>query len=276
MAQFAPVAPIQILEALAEADHLGHYHLLLAHHVLEEADRFRALFDNWFEKTKRPSTIIMDNSVVEMGDAMNTAKVLEACQVLQPKAHSPNWVIPVLTDVMANGAQTRVSATDDYTWWQEHAPDWPLMVLLQAGGWHIDDGDEGAHYEELWSDFCKSADHFLLGDFPKIEYVGIPRLLVNLLDGRNRAIKYVDAIRPDINVHLFGFSDDVTDDVICAQHPSVEGIDSAVPIRYGYSGGEGLFTPSCVIPPRPKDWFEKGEYDEQIWHNLEAMRRWVA
>jgi hypothetical protein len=69
----------------------------------------------------------------------------------------------------------------------------------------------------------------------------------------------------------------VTDDVICAQHPSVEGIDSAVPIRFGYNlEGDKIYTPSKEIPARPKDWFEKGEYDDSVFTNLYNIRKWVA
>jgi hypothetical protein len=263
MAQFAPVAPIQILERMREEKCLGTYHLLLAHHILEFPDRFRALFNGNDRMRGDPQhTIIVDNSIVELGDSQNEDKVLEACKVLQSGPHEPNWVIPVLTDVMGDGEATRQKAAESHDWWREHAPGWPLMVVLQG---------------KDWADYTQSVDFFMLDPhFTGIEYAGIPRVLTGFLGTRQLAIQYLEAVRPDINTHLLGFSDDVTDDVICCQHPGVEGIDSAVPIRYGYSGGEGLYMPTSEIPPRPKDWFEKGQYDESIWANLEAMRRWVA
>lgn len=260
MALFAPVAPIQILESLKLNSVLGSYHLLLAHHVLEQPERFKTLFDGM-----PACTIIMDNSIVELGDAASDEKVLEAINCIQTRPGSPHWFIPVLTDVMGDGEATREKAAASYQWWRENAPGWPLMVVAQGNN---------------WEDFTKTVDHFLIGDkYPKIEYVGVPRVLVKTLGSRYRALQYIEAVRPSINVHLLGFSDDVTDDVVCANHPSVEGIDSAVPLRYSYSvsgGSSPLYTPSSEIPPRPADWFEKGEIDEHVLRNLHNIRSWCA
>lgn len=267
MGQFAPVAPIQILEAMKEVgDHiLGRYHLLLAHHVLEEPERFTQLFNDM-----PPCTIFMDNSIVELGDAASDEKVLEACEVIYastPKAglgHAHHWIYPVLTDVMGNAEETKKRSTTSYNWWMaQEVSDrfWPMVVLQ---------GDS-------WESFTQTADYFLLNEaFKGIAYVGIPRVLVGSLGTRRHAIRYVDAIRPDVNVHLLGFSDDVTDDVICCNDPSVEGIDSAVPIRYSYSVAGGIYTPSADIPARPKDWFEKGEWDQASLINLQNARVWCA
>jgi hypothetical protein len=58
----------------------------------------------------------------------------------------------------------------------------------------------------------------------------------------------------------------------------IEGIDSAVPIRYTYSeGDEGrLYKPTSTIPARPKDWFENGNLDDDTLINLREARRWFA
>jgi hypothetical protein len=276
MAQFAPVAPIGILEEMKKQGCLGTYHLLLAHHVLEFPERFRALFADL-----RGCTIIMDNSLVELGASENEQKVLDACKAIQDAASTPNYIIPVLTDVMGDGAATREASTKSYKWWRENAPMYPLMVATQGGDKTEEhrDGNNISHtFTFAWKDFCHTVDHFLLSEeFKGISYVGVPRKLVEFLGTRQLAIQYIDAVRPDISVHLLGFSDDVTDDIICAQHPSVEGIDSAVPIRFGYNlEGNKIYTPSKEIPPRPKDWFEKGEYDDSVFTNLYNIRKWVA
>lgn len=255
MAAFAPVAPIQILEAMKDKGCLWHYHLLLTHHVLEHPERFKALF----RRSQLQHTIFMDNSIVELGDAVSDEKVFEACEVVKDQ----NWVYPVLIDVMADGPATIEASTKSYEWWTKNGSDYPLMVVLQGNSWKT---------------FTKTTDYFLADrdKFRQIEYVGIPRILVEHLGTRQLAIQYVQALAPQVNIHLLGFSNDVTDDIICSNMPGVEGIDSAVPIRYAYSGGKGLYTPTSVIPPRPEDWFEKGEYDDSIWTNVEAIRRWCA
>ncbi len=258
MAQFAPVAPIQMLEQLHQEYILGTYHLLLAHHVLEQPDRFQRLFDQ-----HNRSTIIMDNSIVELGDSASDTKVLEACKVLQELPGTKHWIIPVLTDVMGSGEKTREAAATSYAWWRDNAPGWPLMVVAQG--------------EDL-ADFMKTVDFFFADPqaFPGIEYVGIPRILTDLVGSRREAIAYVDAICPQTAVHLLGFSNNVPDDIMCANIASVEGIDSAVPLRYDYSIPDGLYTPTSSIPPRPRDWFENGRVKERTVENLYNIRKWVA
>lgn len=258
MAQYAPVAPIQILEAMKEDKLLGTYHLLLTHHILEYPDRFRELFAD-----QKKCTIIVDNSVVELGDAASDEKVLEACNILK-SGTADNWIIPVLTDVMGDGAATREATTESYEWWEDHAPEYPLMAVCQG---------------ETWEEYVRTVDHFFLSElYPNIAYAGIPRILVKQLGTRQLALQYFDAVAPSTAVHLLGFSDDVTDDIICSNmRHIVEGIDSAVPLRYAHSFPDSpLYTPSCDIPPRPADWFEKGEFSQDDVKNLFNIRKWVA
>jgi hypothetical protein len=263
MTKFAPVAPIQILEGMSDRRCLGTYHLLLTHHILEHPDRFAELF------AYRPhSTIIVDNSIVELKDAASDAKVLEACKVMRrplTDRGQRHYVIPVLTDVMGDGVMTRQLGEQSYMWWQENAPDYPLMVVLQGESWH---------------DFCYTVDFFITsGNFPLIKWVGIPRKLVETLGTRQNAVRYVVQIigRKDIDVHLLGFSDDVTDDIISAGIPGVTGIDSAVPLRYSYNQPEhfsNAYLPTSPIPPRPVDWFGKGVFSNVDAENLHRARSW--
>jgi hypothetical protein len=285
MASFAPVAPIQILEKMKEEGILGNYHLLLAHHVLEYPGRFEALFADM-----RNCTIIMDNSLVELGTSENEDLVLEACNALETGGRwdGLNRVIPVLTDVMGYGVATRESAAKSYQWWKASEAHYKQMVVLQGGFGNNDVPLGHIIYGEpatraIFEDFCRTADAFLLDpQYESIEYVGIPRILTDLIGSRQDAIRYVRAIRYDVKIHLLGFSNNVMDDIICANMlGSDEGIDSAVPIRYSYDNGvespaNPIYTPTSPIPPRPKDWFEKGVYDSTIATNLANIRKWVA
>lgn len=255
MARFCPVAPIQVLEGLHEKGLLGDSHLLLAHHVLEYPDRFKTLFDS----IDQPCTIIMDNSLVELGDAANEAKVHEACKLVKGK-DSQHWVVPVLTDVMADGPATITAAAASYDWWKvKVAGASGLMVVLQGNSWDT---------------FVQTADHFLtdqVDQYPRISWVGIPRVLVEHLGTREKAIKYVQAIAPSMNIHLLGFSNNISDDIICASMYGVGLIDSAVPLRLSE-----ILRPSAQVPPRPKDWFETAEVNDTMLRNLNNVRRWVA
>lgn len=257
-AQFAPVAPIQLLEEMKKRNILGRYHLFLTHHTLEFPDRFKELCGGTNWNAGNQLTIIMDNSVVELGDAVSDEKVFEACEVVKGQ----NWVYPVLIDVMADGPATQEASAKSWDWWREKHPEYSPMAVLQGSD---------------WKSFTETADYFLCNPhFEGLENVGIPRVLVDHLGTRQLAIQYVDALRPDVNVHLLGFSNDVTDDIICSNMAAVRGIDSAVPIRYGHSVPGGIYTPSADIPPRPKDWFEVAEWDPTIEKNLHNIRKWCA
>ena len=210
MAAFAPVAPIQVLEKMKAINVLGKYHLLLTHHILEYPERFKALFEDL-----KNTTIIVDNSIVELGDAATDEKVYEACRRLQDRSNAPNWIIPVLKDVMNDGPATREAATESYHWWVNNASsNYGLMVVAQG---------------QSWEQFCKTVDYFFADPdaFPHLDYIGIPRVLVSHQGTRQRAIQYVQAVAPSASIHLLGFSDDVTDDIICVNMAGVEGIDSA-------------------------------------------------
>jgi len=269
-AQFAPVAPIQVLEGLKEQDELGDYHLLLTHHILEYKERFAELFPPLTTRAllgkQARKSLIVDNSLVELKSATTEAAVLEACECLG----EGHIIVPVLSDVMGDGAATRRLSKESYEWWNQRSANYPLMVVLQAG-FPGTVNHSPHHYEAVWTDFCKTADEFLLNLYPQIKWVGIPRVLTgpNFLGSRERAIKYVQAIRPDIKIHLLGFSDNVPDDILCARM-GVEGIDSAVPLRCPTD-----FVPSMALPSRPANWFESAEVTETMLDNLYAVRHWI-
>jgi len=251
-AQFAPVAPIQVLEGLKAAGKLGFYHLLLTHHILEHPEAFKALFADWPDgRPGRFGTIIVDNSLVELKGAASDAMVFKACQIIGRHLEP----IPVLADVMGDGEGTRVAATDSYAWWtrdHEEVDGFDLMVVAQGNDWR---------------DFCETVDYFLLNPrFRKISWVGIPRILVKTLGTRERAIHYVRSIRPDIKIHLLGFSDDVPDDIICSRNFGL-GIDSAVPLR-----AHPNWMPSDTLEPRPANWFDKAVINTDMLNNLNRIR----
>ena len=79
MAEFAPVAPPEMLLDLKEKGALGKYHLLLAHDVAARPDLYRAVFDDVHD-----TYIIMDNSLIELGYPVTTDVMAKACEVVIP------------------------------------------------------------------------------------------------------------------------------------------------------------------------------------------------
>lgn len=256
MGKFAPVAPVQVLEGLyGYSDQtFGSYHLLLAHHTVDEEDRFRALFRRIHNETPTLNpTIIMDNSLVELGGAVDFQMLSDAVEVITEVCEEAT-VIPVLPDVMGDGAETRRAVEDAYDRWSEFMPGNGFMAVCQGAS---------------WDDFQESVDMFADQDaFPEITWLGIPRKLVETLGTRKDAVAYaLAASNGRHEIHLLGFSDNMVDDYACAKLPGVAGIDSAVPLRV-----ESQFTLDMKVPPRPPEWFDEAECSPRVIANLNRAR----
>lgn len=263
MAQFGPVAPIQILKSMLAEDIrvFGNYHLFLAHHTVEKPKDFEGLLREYnyhMSMRQAPGTFIMDNSIVELGGAVDDKMVAEATNICLTALGNRHRVIPVLPDVMGDGQATVEASSAAYHHWKHSMPhNGGFMVVLQAS---------------TFEEFCRHVDHFFLsGNYPHITWAGIPRILVKSLGTRKNCVKYLQAVAPHIDIHLLGFSDNVVDDVFSARLRGVRGIDSAVPVRYDYAP----FTPTTEVPPRAADWFETGMLTGFGVRNTEAVRSWV-
>jgi hypothetical protein len=264
--KFAPVAPIQILEEMSPFV-FGDYHLLLAHHVLEFPERFTARFREYILTTAGGDVVvIMDNSIVELGipipiDVMEAAlKAISTAEPIHAHRLSRLRLVPVLPDEMGSADITALRSTIAYSEWVQSD-----IVDLSEGFMLVTHGPS-------WEEFTNIADAFLLDTkaFPLITWAGVPRLLGPM---RTAAVQYIHLIRPDINIHLLGFSDNIWDDLQAARQTGVLGIDSAVPIRHPQQ-----LSPSHKQEPRPKNWFEKGTLDDHphALDNIRAVRQWLS
>lgn len=268
-AKFAPVAPVQMLRDMLARGIFGDYHLFLAHHTVERKTEFDPLIGHLTiqrELQYRTVTIIMDNSIVELGGAVDDDMIREA--VLTAQGGRAIYtdrrirVIPVLPDVMGDGEATRELSEEAYIRWQDTQMPGESFMLVTQGN--------------CWEDFCRLVNHFFVENadaFPKIGWVGIPRLLLKSMNTRWAAIHYIKAVAPHVKIHLLGFSDNIWDDVLCARVKGVTGIDSAVPCRYN-----GLLTPITTpeaIGKRTPDWLEKGVLSQMNVLNIQNCRKWV-
>lgn len=262
--RFAPVAPIQILNALLDKEAFGNYHLFLAHHVSEKAGAFRQLMvkaANSKGLRYTNQTIIMDNSIVELGGAVDDKMIRFACEVvLSAPGEKTRYIVPVLPDVMGIGKDTLKLSSEAYRRWEGDMPG-DFMLVTQ-----------GNSYE----DFTQLLHHFFvehLADYPRIGWVGIPRKLLPVFGTRQIALQYIRMVAPHVKIHLLGFSDNIVDDILTARFGGVTGIDSAVPCRY-----DGTLYPTTAggaIGPRQENWMEEGLL--KPWHlrNIQNVRKWV-
>jgi hypothetical protein len=146
MPKFGPVAPIQVLEGLFAHDTttFGDYHLLLAHHTVAHSKRFRDLFEhvgNVALNTGKEVTVIMDNSIVELGDAVDMQMISDAVNAISFPGIK---VYPVLPDVMGEGDATRRAVDSSYDAWHGSMPGEGFMAVCQ--GENYQDYLESLHY----------------------------------------------------------------------------------------------------------------------------------
>jgi hypothetical protein len=263
--KFAPVCPINIYEGLAEKgpEYLGDYFLLLAHDVLDKPKRYEALFKG------KDYTIIMDNSVIELGDACTAQNLYDACEIVGATC----LAIP---DVLREGYKTIRSTYAFINDWagMQRERDYAKMFIPQ--------GSDAI-------DFIRCVD-VVLGEmdiYPA--WLGVPRNVVgNVFPSRKLAVGYISSkvletyyckkgIYPRPSIHLLGFSDDTIDDFqTCETFPNlVAGIDSAVPLRLAaqsYTMGSGIALPD----PGPRgSWWDYAEMNELVAHNVLMTRELV-
>jgi hypothetical protein len=117
--------------------------------------------------------------------------------------------------------------------------------------------------------FTKAAEALSKGS-DRIRYWGVPRNLVKHIGSRRKAIETVRALNDRRYIHMLGFSDDLSDDFLCANVLEVDTIDSAVPMRY-----KGVFNLGAVLEPRG-DWWEKAEFTQQMVDNIKIARRYFG
>lgn len=242
MAKFAPVAPIRIVRNL-EPFASGDYHLLLAHDVADKPKEYGEYF-NTFD-----CTIIMDNSVIELGGAVDLGTIKKAVDAVR-------CTTVVLPDVLLDTKKTVEACT-------RALEEWPKVLGPNVKYMYVPQGTTLAA-------FAYAAE--ALGDAPGINYWGVPRNLVGQIGSRKDAIEVVHMINPERRIHLLGFSDDLIDDMLCASNPRVKGIDSAVPLRAASAGHK--MSLSLKIGPRG-DWWDTATHNLLMDENLILARHFA-
>lgn len=214
--RFAPVCPIHIYEGLEQSNKkaLGDYFLLLTHDVIANEERYANFFKD------RDCTLILDNSVIELGDACTASALYRAANIV-------NATCVAIPDVLKQGERTLNAARLFLSEWKmlDQKKDFSLMFIPQ--------GFNARDFEH-----CIHTAMVEFGD--KFDWIGIPRNLTGrVYDSRETAVKYILSLNQyklyQQKLHLLGFSDNVKDDMaVCHKFADeIEGIDSAVPLRMG-------------------------------------------
>lgn len=256
---FAPVAPIHILEKLHETNDLGAYHLVLAHDVLKNKQRFKNLFGRLSY-----ALIIVDNSVIELEHPIAHEQILEACEVFLSELSFSPTVVAVLPDELMDATETvhrSVQALNAWQPWKEKYKKLKFMFVPQ-----------GKDFKQ----FIACAEVFRTHiSITHIDWIGVARNIQPFCPNKSRqvAVNLLEALFPAKNQHLLGFSDDIWDDVLSVKHKQVIGIDSAVPLRLH---DRQMFFSDDVYPPRPKDWWDTAQWTDNVRINVRRFRGWIG
>ena len=246
MARYCIVAPTQILTELADIGGIGRNHLLLAHDIVKRQNQlvYHTLFHP-DSKLKLPlEQIILDNSVAELGKAVDLEMIADAAKIVVPTCVA-------LPDRYLDTNGTISDSTRALDPWSQEFENGDLMYIPQG---------------RTPEDFFKACTSEPLMSDPRIKWWGIPRNIVQHHGTRKNAIELVRALNPTRKIHLFGFSDNLYDDIICARHPFVESIDSAVPLRQ-----RTQFPSPELVGPRGS-WWEEGKLTALAVSNVKAAR----
>ncbi len=246
MGKFAPVCPIGIYEALKASGQLGHYHLLLAHDVLQHPDRYRAVFADTGSETVK----ILDNSVIELGNAVDIDTIVEAAKIVRAN-------VIVLPDVLGNASATVLAV-------EKAHEEWTSRCAKELNYTHaFMTVPQGASLQDwVW---CAEKLHSM--NIFRNTWWSVPRRF--RLDGlglRGYAVKILQKITSDRYIHLLGFSDDILDDMLTSGMEGVRGIDSAYPLRLA-SRRLSFRMSSPDIGPRG-DWWEKATFSDLMLRNI--------
>lgn len=246
MAKFAPVCPPAMYKVLKAAGLLGNYHLILAHDVANRPSSYLDVFGGG-----KDHYIIMDNSLIELGQPVSTQVMVKAVTSLRPS-------VLVLPDHMKDANKTIQASRAAAKEWLDVGIG-PFMAVPQ-----------GLNMAELL--MCAESH----ANTPGVVAFGIGRFTADMLGSRLGICNALNREWPHLKIHLLGFSENLSDDLYCAQLPFVMGIDSAVPVRFGLKGIKlEIDTYSQVNCPRGDYWETANEMNELVRRNLNCIRRWV-
>lgn len=256
MTHYAPVGNTHVHKQLYQLGILGDYHLLLTHLLIGKGAPAAQDFWRRFVDGTGISRldITVDNSVVELGESLPFDKVIEA-------AKRVGATTVVLPDVINNGPATAQSGED--------AMDAYVEDLEEAGIGALGI-PQGSDIEEV------------LDCAKQLVELGVQRIGISRYTADGPLGSRVELARKlwrdyELPIHLFGFSNNLLDDLTAARLPGVIGIDSAMPIWYGYAGRTLPDSPRKIdTGRRPSDYeHEARDLTHQVRVNVDRVREWL-
>ncbi len=249
MPEFAPVAPPELLLLMKKEDMLGKYHLLLAHDVVARPELYKEVFDDVEKRT-----IIMDNSLIELGSPVSVSTMAAAVEIVLTE-------YVVLPDHLGQSRKTIEAVKQAADDWVDAGLD-NFMVVIQGSDLR----------ECMWC--IEEYIHMIDLGLPMGAW-SVPKIIGDTLGSRREICSELSQFGKPI--HLLGFTNDLEDDSHCAHMPFVQGIDSAVPLRLGV---QNIRWHASMSPEqqggRGNYWEEASKLESmpsQLMYNLTVARR---
>lgn len=250
--KFAVISPIPLLRKYAV---VSDYHMALTHLVLESEE-----YANFYkERRERGDYVILDNSLIELGEAADIDTVLKAAEIIKP-----NEVI--LPDCFRNGKRTIEMIEDALYHFGNEFRKYKLMAVAQ-----------GLNYDE-WLD-C----HDELVTFEEVSCIGIPKVsstFPDLISGRYDLCCKLNngRYKPDKEYHLLGVWDNPYPEISgISAYKWVRGVDTVLPVLMGTMGIAFNDIDGMLIerPKRAVDFHSSFDpFPDIVERNIFKMLRW--
>lgn len=251
---YSPIVGLEAMQQLHEQKCLGNYLLVLAHDILEHKSGYKEFFQQLHNDFQGKMFIIVDNSAIELGDAL-PAKYLSAA------ANIVNASCIVLPDIL-NNAEDTIKASIMGSRSLRHTSDLgdlSFMVVPQG------DSIPQLHW-------CIQQ----LSLIPNVKYWGIPRSISNIFGSREvlkEILGYQHVGPSGPRIHMLGMSSNLFDDIWCTSYPNVMGIDSANPIVVGLKNVSIIDDiNSYRHTSRPENYLSIGTLPEDSINNIRHIR----
>jgi hypothetical protein len=262
-ARFAPVAPLNVLRYLRARSKYGNcppYLLVLAHDVAEHATEYTDFFNSSWDRIAHISSgedqcIILDNSIIELGGQVASDELIFKAA----NACKPNVV--VLPDAFHDRKRTFEMAWAGKERWAKALKDVRTQNGRNVEFMYVLQGENFLEY------LAAIDDALAVG----ATWISVPRNAVKKCGSRVKLTQLVRSIAPQLKIHLLGFSDDPTDDILALRVKGVRGIDSAVPIRMA-SDHVPLNMAELVAYDKPRGtWWDTAKPNAMMYQNYLRM-----
>jgi len=250
----AIIAPMHMLHKFCITD----YHMALTHLVLEPYNHeYRAFYRG--RQHQEGQYVILDNSVVELGNAATIDKVLAAADAIKA-----NEII--LPDVLFNCDETVRSIDNAIDKVIDHPVKYKIMAVPQ--------GKNDSEWLRCYQ--------YIIRNYPEVTAIGIPKHLGTAKGHRVDLLRIIQDVALDSGKahHLLGMSGNPTEVSMANAFPWIRGIDSGLPVQYGLMGRMFTETGLQGNESRPvigKQFFEMSSTDNEtaIYHNIGKTLSWA-